>query len=128
MRAQDNCVAASHSRFRCACGEPKAGRRQVLGGFAALGGLSLASGCATLGAGDSAAARIDVHHHIVPPAWLESLRRAKLDSPPVVKWTVQQSLEDMDRGGRNHVNDFAHVACGQFSACGGGGARRPRVE
>jgi predicted TIM-barrel fold metal-dependent hydrolase len=86
-------------RLACACGAPHAGRRRALGSLAALGGLSLASGCATTGAGGAPAPRIDVHHHIVPPAWLESLRRAKLDTPPVVKWTVQQSLDDMDKGG-----------------------------
>ena len=43
--------------------------------------------------------RIDVHHHIVPPAWLEALKKAKLDTPPMLKWTPDQSLADMDRGG-----------------------------
>jgi predicted TIM-barrel fold metal-dependent hydrolase len=43
--------------------------------------------------------RIDVHHHIVPPAWLEALKKAKLDTPPMVKWSPEQSLEDMDKGG-----------------------------
>ena len=98
LAAAPSSAPKSH-RMRCACGEPHAGRRRALGSLAALGGLSLASGCATLATGGAAPPRIDVHHHIVPPAWLESLRRAKLDSPPVVKWTVQQSLEDMDRGG-----------------------------
>jgi predicted TIM-barrel fold metal-dependent hydrolase len=43
--------------------------------------------------------RIDVHHHIVPPAWLAALKAANLDTPPVRNWTPQQSLDDMDRGG-----------------------------
>lgn len=90
--------SVSHG-LRCACPQPHEGRRRLLTGLAAAGGLTLAGGCATSGSGGSAAPRIDVHHHIVPPAWLESLRRAKLDSPPVVKWTVQQSLDDMDKGG-----------------------------
>ena len=43
--------------------------------------------------------RIDVHHHIVPPAWLAALKRAKLDNPPLLAWTPQRSIEDMDQGG-----------------------------
>jgi predicted TIM-barrel fold metal-dependent hydrolase len=99
MRTKPMDTTHSPQRLACACGSPHVGRRRVLGGLAALGGMSLASGCATLAGGEDAGARIDVHHHIVPPAWLESLRRAKLDTPPVAKWTVQQSLDDMDRGG-----------------------------
>jgi 6-methylsalicylate decarboxylase len=43
--------------------------------------------------------RIDVHHHISPPAWVEALKKAGLASPPVVNWTVQKSLDDMDKAG-----------------------------
>ena len=40
-----------------------------------------------------------MHHHIVPPTWLEALRRAKLDNPPLTAWTPQRSIDDMDRAG-----------------------------
>ncbi len=43
--------------------------------------------------------RIDVHHHIVPPAWLDALKAAKLDNVPLNKWSIQKSLEDMDKAG-----------------------------
>jgi predicted TIM-barrel fold metal-dependent hydrolase len=43
--------------------------------------------------------RIDVHHHIAPPAWVAALKQARLDTPPVVKWSPEQSLEDMEKGG-----------------------------
>lgn len=41
--------------------------------------------------------RIDVHHHLVPPPWVDAVRRAKLDNPPMVSWTPEKSLEDMDK-------------------------------
>src|SRR5262249_55130128 len=43
--------------------------------------------------------RIDVHHHIAPPTWLEAVRRAGLDNPPMVNWSPQKSLEAMDKAG-----------------------------
>jgi 6-methylsalicylate decarboxylase len=65
------------------------------------GGLSLA---AFFGMGGSVFAqakphRIDVHHHITPPAWLEAVRRLKKDNPPMANWSVQKSLDDMEKGG-----------------------------
>jgi predicted TIM-barrel fold metal-dependent hydrolase len=43
--------------------------------------------------------RIDVHHHVVPPMWVEAVRKAKLDNPPMIGWTPEHSLEDMDKAG-----------------------------
>src|SRR5262249_1264524 len=43
--------------------------------------------------------RIDVHHHISPPTWLAAVQKARLDFPPMVNWSAQKSLEDMDKGG-----------------------------
>jgi 6-methylsalicylate decarboxylase len=43
--------------------------------------------------------RIDVHHHLVPPPWVDAVKRAKLDNPPMVNWTPEKSLEDMDKAG-----------------------------
>lgn len=45
------------------------------------------------------AQRIDVHHHVSPPAWLAAVKKAKLDNPPMANWSPQKSLEDMDRAG-----------------------------
>jgi predicted TIM-barrel fold metal-dependent hydrolase len=88
---------SDHSAYRCAC-HPPAGisRRGFLGAAAALGTLT-ASGCATTGT--DAPKRIDVHHHISPPPWVASLKKAKQDSPPVNNWTPQRSLDDMDKAG-----------------------------
>ena len=42
---------------------------------------------------------IDVHHHIVPPPWVDAVKRAKLDNPPMTNWTPEKSLADMDEAG-----------------------------
>src|SRR5207344_1105444 len=42
---------------------------------------------------------IDLHHHLVPPPWVEAVKRAKLDNPPMTSWTPEKSLEDMDKAG-----------------------------
>jgi predicted TIM-barrel fold metal-dependent hydrolase len=41
--------------------------------------------------------RIDVHHHIVSPGFVNELR-ARLQ-PPTLNWTPSRSIEDMDRAG-----------------------------
>ena len=41
--------------------------------------------------------RIDVHHHIVSPAFVAELRERL--QPPTLNWTPQRSIEDMDRAG-----------------------------
>ncbi|MBA4489834.1 amidohydrolase family protein [Paracoccus sp. S1E-3] len=46
-----------------------------------------------------AAHRIDVHHHITPPAFLAAMEEMGTANPPMAGWSVQQSLEDMDQGG-----------------------------
>jgi hypothetical protein len=43
--------------------------------------------------------RIDVHHHVSPPSWLDAVKKAKLDNPPMANWSVQKSLDDMDQAG-----------------------------
>jgi 6-methylsalicylate decarboxylase len=78
----------------CAC-HPNFSRRGFLGAMGAMGAIA-ATGCATTPAGPH---RIDVHHHISPPAWVAALKKSQLDSPPVNNWTPQRSLEDMDRAG-----------------------------
>ena len=74
--------------MNCTCGR----RHLLLGGAATLFG-------STVSRAADKPRRIDVHHHIVPPAWLEALKAAKLDNPILNKWTPEQSLEDMDKAG-----------------------------
>jgi predicted TIM-barrel fold metal-dependent hydrolase len=73
-------------------------RRELLAGGIALG----ASG--TFGFGLSATAqekphRIDVHHHISPPTWLDAVKSMKRANPPMANWSIQKSLDDMVKGG-----------------------------
>jgi 6-methylsalicylate decarboxylase len=86
-----------------ACDAPRdASRRKLL--FAALGSAALGA-CTTPSTSTSAAApnlsatagRIDVHHHIAPTPWLKAGR--DVIDPLSKGWTVQRSLDDMDRAG-----------------------------
>jgi predicted TIM-barrel fold metal-dependent hydrolase len=87
----------------CTCGAADVlGRRGLLAGASALAATGLAAtGLAATGLawGAERPFRIDVHHHISPPTWLEALRKVKLDTPPMVAWSPEKTLEDMDRGG-----------------------------
>ncbi len=75
----------------CLCCGPVLGRRSFLAGAAAL--------TATGARADEPPHRIDVHHHIVPPTWLDALKTAKLDTPPMSSWTPRRSIDDMDKAG-----------------------------
>jgi predicted TIM-barrel fold metal-dependent hydrolase len=43
--------------------------------------------------------RIDMHHHIVPPSWLAAMDVIGRSDFPLKSWSVQKTLEDMDKGG-----------------------------
>jgi 6-methylsalicylate decarboxylase len=43
--------------------------------------------------------RIDVHHHIVPPTWLAAMDIIGRTNPPLAHWSIQKTLDDMDKGG-----------------------------
>src|SRR5258708_3510773 len=43
--------------------------------------------------------RIDMHHHFAPPAWVADVRGRPLLQPANTRWTPEQSIDDMDRGG-----------------------------
>jgi 6-methylsalicylate decarboxylase len=82
-------------------------RRQFLTGLAAVGAGSLLSGSRSLLQAEEQAPsqttsakprRIDTHHHFTPPTWVAALQQAGLKSGRE-KWSVDASLETMDRGG-----------------------------
>jgi predicted TIM-barrel fold metal-dependent hydrolase len=75
--------------MNCTCGR----RHLLLGGAAA----ALFAPSALQAAGKPR--RIDVHHHIVPPAWLEALKASKQSNPIIEGWTPEKSLDDMDKAG-----------------------------
>ncbi len=43
--------------------------------------------------------RIDVHHHIAPPSWLDAMDVIGRKDFPLANWSVQKTIEDMDKGG-----------------------------
>ena len=78
-------------------------RRFLTAALASLGAtLAARSDRATDGvqrpAGISAR-RIDMHHHFAPPAWIAEVKGRPLLQPANTRWTPEQSIEDMDRGG-----------------------------
>ena len=74
-------------------------RRTFLTGLAALGAGALLPGCQTGGQATVTGGkpfRIDVHHHYVPDAYVAAMKANKIRP---VKWSVQASLEEMDKSG-----------------------------
>jgi len=78
------------------------GRRKFLTGVAAFGAS------AVLGRRESAAQtsppaskpfRIDIHQHISSPAFIKEIAGRKTGQVPLMMWTPQQSIDDMDQGG-----------------------------
>lgn len=95
----------------CSCGQPHTAsgvsRRSLLSGASALlatgaAGLSVPNFVAEAVAQSTPAEaphRIDVHHHISPPTWLDAVKSMKKDNPPIANWSIQKTLDDMDKGG-----------------------------
>jgi 6-methylsalicylate decarboxylase len=77
-------------------------RRELMTGAAALAATS-ALPDHTIAQAARDPRRIDVHHHIVPPRYLERTRASLFAGSPyaedVAKWTVAASLDQMDRFG-----------------------------
>jgi predicted TIM-barrel fold metal-dependent hydrolase len=78
---------------------PVESRRRFLAGLTAVGAGALIPGCQTAGQAPAAGGkpyRIDVHHHIAPPAYSAALKAMMRGH---AKWSPQASLEDMDKSG-----------------------------
>ena len=74
-------------------------RRTVLAGLASLGTGLLISRRASAGQAKTAPFRIDVHNHLAPPGYVAELKPKGLIAPATLAWSVEKSLEDMDRAG-----------------------------
>ena len=94
------------------CPEPPAAtevsrRGLLLGAGAAVAAAAAGSFPTPLIAQSAAQATrriIDVHHHIATPNWLEAMKELPANTPggrapPLLNWSVQKTIEDMDRGG-----------------------------
>ncbi|MGA8610675.1 MAG: amidohydrolase family protein [Xanthobacteraceae bacterium] len=82
------------------------GRRQFLaGGLAAAAALPARRARAQAPAVKSAARRIDVHHHFLPPQYIKeeheriSFSHGSVSANQLLSWTPSQSLEVMDQNG-----------------------------
>src|SRR5262245_35513578 len=88
----------STHRAGCRCG---LSRRSFLAGAAAAGAIGAAGFRAEGVAQTAAPQRVDVHHHMLPPAYIE--KRLALGvgegSTEVSQWTPARTLEQMDRNG-----------------------------
>lgn len=83
---------------RCNC-TVLATRRGFLAGLGALGAGALLPGCQSAAPAVAAGKphRIDIHHHLVPPAYAKTADGLPGVRPP--RWSPQMSLEDMDKNG-----------------------------
>jgi predicted TIM-barrel fold metal-dependent hydrolase len=71
------------------------GRREVL-----IGAAALAAATPALAAPAAKPYRIDLHHHILPPKWIEAARSHKPDNtwgPELMSWTPAVAIEHMDQ-------------------------------
>jgi predicted TIM-barrel fold metal-dependent hydrolase len=76
---------------------PTVSRREFIAGGAALG--LAAGGLVPKAFAQARPHRIDVHHHVVPPTWLDAMNLIGRSNPPLLGWSVQKTIEDMDKGG-----------------------------
>ena len=72
------------------------GRRDVLAGFAATV-VAGAIKSAPARAAETKPQRIDVHHHLSPPAYIAAANANHFGEAPMKSWTVNKSLDDMDK-------------------------------
>jgi predicted TIM-barrel fold metal-dependent hydrolase len=93
----------------CACCDKPATRvdahrRNFLAGGVAALGLGVMGAAAraapALAQAPGSPARIDVHHHFIPPVHVESMMKpGRRVGPPPPQWTPALSLEEMDKSG-----------------------------
>ena len=84
----------------CACCPPRRGflgKMAALGASAVLPSAALAQGTKTKTKAAAKPFRIDVHHHLVYPGYLDEIGQQRAGSG--FKWTPQMSIEDMDKSG-----------------------------
>jgi predicted TIM-barrel fold metal-dependent hydrolase len=73
-------------------------RRLLTGGGAALA-CAIDPRFAAQAVAQTPKFRIDVHHHVSAPTWLDALKSMNKGNAPIMNWSAQKSIDDMDRGG-----------------------------
>jgi predicted TIM-barrel fold metal-dependent hydrolase len=92
------CQDASHVHS----GAPYCSRRRFLGGLAASAACTLLADQQARAQATPASEkpfRIDTHHHLSSPGFIAEIAGRRTGQVPLMKWTVAQSIDDMDRGG-----------------------------
>lgn len=74
-------------------------RRSVLAALGATSVLAVAGPSVQAFGAENKLWRIDVHHHVSPPAFIAKIVALKTGQTPLIDWVPQQSIEDMDEGG-----------------------------
>jgi 6-methylsalicylate decarboxylase len=74
-------------------------RRDFLGKVAALGAAAVFPGGLFAQDARGKPFRIDVHHHLVPPGYLDAVAGLRQGGGGRIKWSPAASIEDMDRSG-----------------------------
>ena len=116
MNRQDGGKGKSRMPMRsCACGcdntlsltAASLSRRQFVAGAAAVAATGLGTGLGTVLGGSRALAqaadakpyRIDVHHHLSPPTYIQAAVSNNFGDGLLRNWTPEKSLADMDQAG-----------------------------
>jgi 6-methylsalicylate decarboxylase len=78
-------------------------RRQFLTSFATVGALGFLpdvySQAPPAGSGSGSTIRVDVHHHFSAPGFIAAITAKKTGQRPLMEWTPEKSLDDMDKSG-----------------------------
>jgi predicted TIM-barrel fold metal-dependent hydrolase len=78
-------------------------RREFLANLAALAGGAVVPKCLYAQASQPLASAVpgwvDVHHHFSPPTYADITVQKKVMPSPMVGWSVQKTIEDMDQAG-----------------------------
>jgi predicted TIM-barrel fold metal-dependent hydrolase len=81
------CDDANHNHSATCCS-----RRAFLGGLAA-------AALARPALAQDKPFRIDTHHHLSSPGFVAEIAGRRTGQTPLIQWSVQKSLDDMDKGG-----------------------------
>ena len=98
--------AEFHANCKCGCGSDitalKGGslsRRKLLAGASGALFSGLVSAQPAVAPTPFGHGIIDVHHHVSPPSFIREIVAQGVGERPVVSWTLEKSLEDMDKAG-----------------------------
>jgi predicted TIM-barrel fold metal-dependent hydrolase len=83
----------------CCDGSALSRRSFIAGAAATAAAVGLPEIAAAQGSDTAKPSRIDVHHHLSPPAYIAAANANNFGELPMKTWTVEKSLADMDKAG-----------------------------